>query len=111
MSIRNSWETSNKTFSVENAIDEIEVEMSTIMFISGMDGSKVGEYEIDEILEELKKSFPLQRSSIEVDSIISGIKPGYEFYINKNFSKLSLLLRRNNRWLKIAKYIKAEQNG
>jgi hypothetical protein len=111
MPIRNSWETENKTFSVENAIDEIEVEMSAIMFISGMDGSLVGEYEIEEMISELKKSFPVLRQSIEVDSVVSGIKPGYEFYINKNFQKLSLLLRRNNRWLKIAKYIRSDQNG
>jgi hypothetical protein len=111
MPIRNSWETGNRTFSIDSAIDEMQVEISSIMLISGIDIDSGNEHEIDEMLEELKKSFPLLRQSVEVDSVVAGIKPGYEFYINKNFYKLSLLLRRNYRWLKIAKYIKVNQNG
>jgi hypothetical protein len=124
MAIRNSWETGNKTFSVQNLISEIEEEISTVMFISGMDGSLIDNYELDEILAELKKSFPIIKQEIDLwrsifpgfdgdihMKIIYTIQPAYEFYINKNFNKLSLIAKRNKRWLKIAKYIEENQNG
>jgi hypothetical protein len=120
MSIRNSWETENETFSTQSLIEELEGEVSTIMFIAGIDGGVIENYELDEILDELKKSFPIVKQDIDLwrsifpgfdgdvhMKIIYTIQPGYEFYINKNFYKLSLLLKRNKRWLKIAKYIEA----
>jgi hypothetical protein len=111
MPVRNSWETGNKTYSVDSNISSIQHEIASILYISGLDGSSIDAYEIDDMIAALRQSFTVTKNSIEVDSVIAAIKPAYEFFMRKNSSKLSLVLRRNMRWLKLARRVKEQNNG
>lgn len=111
MAIRNSWETGNRTYSVDANIDFIEHQFASVLYISGLDGSSIDAYEIDECIDEMRDTFNVTRDAILVNSPKAGMRPAYQFFMSKNASKLGILLRRNNRWLKIAKYIKENANG
>lgn len=110
MTIRHSWETQNKTYSVDAHIEHIEHQIASILYISGLDGELIESYEIEEMLSAVRDTFKVTKESIVVDNIKSGMRPSYEFFMTKNSSKLTLVLRRNMRWLKIAKYAKGIQN-
>lgn len=79
--------------------------------MSGLDGSTIDFYEIDESLAALRETFKVTKEAILVGSPKSGMRPAYQFFMSKNASKLSLILRRNNRWLKLARYAKENHNG
>lgn len=111
MAIRNSWETQNRTYSVDQNIDFIQHQFASVLYISGLDGATVESYTIDDSLSSMRETFKVTKESILVDSLKSGMRPAYQFFMSKNASRLGVLLRRNSRWLKIANYIKENQNG
>lgn len=110
MTIRHSWETQNKTYSVDSHIEYVEHQIASILYISGLDGKLIESYEIEEMLSAVRDTFKVTKESILVGDIKSDIKPSHEFFMTKNSSKLTLVLRRNMRWLKIAKYVKGMEN-
>lgn len=111
MAVRNSWETRNRTYSVDSSIEFTEHQLASILYISGLDGSAVDSHTIDDSLAAMRETFKVTKEAILVGSPKSGMRPAYQFFMSKNASKLAVLLRRNNRWLKIAKHIKENQNG
>ena len=111
MAIRNSWETQNKTYSVDANIQFMEHQFASILYMSGLDGSDTNLHSIDDALAAMRQIFRVGKESISVTSPRSGIRPAFQFFIRKNSSKLGIILRRNNRWLKIANYVKGNQNG
>lgn len=111
MAIRRSWETENKTYSVDSNIDFTTHQIASVLYISGLDGSSLESYEIDDSIDATRETFKVVKEAIFVVGKNSGVRPAYQFFISKNASKLTVLLRRNNRWLKIAKYIKESKNG
>ena len=110
MTIRHSWETQNKTYSVDAHIEYVEHQIASILYISGLDGKLIESYEIEEMLSAVRDTFKVTKESIVASSPKSGMRPSYEFFMTKNSSRLTLVLRRNMRWLKIAKHAKGIQN-
>ena len=90
MAIRNSWENSNNTYSAPDLISSIEEELSTILFICGLDGSDIGAYEIDEIVDAIRNLF------------YSGTETAADLILDKWARQLLLVARRNNRRHKVA---------
>ena len=90
MAIRNSWENSNNTYSALDSISSIEEELSTILFICGLDGSDIGAYEIDEIVDAIRNLF------------YSSTETAADLILDKWSRQLLLVARRNNRRHKVA---------
>lgn len=111
MAVRKSWETGNKTYSADSHINDIEHQIASILYISGLDGSNIDNYEIDDSINALRESFKVTKESILVGSPKSGMRPAYQFFMAKNSSRLSTVLRRNRRWLKIARHARGVSNG
>lgn len=111
MAIRNSWETQNRTYSVDENIKFVEHQFASVLYMSGLDGAAINSYTIDESLAAMRETFKVTKEAILVGSPKSGMRPAFQFFMSKNASKLGIILRRNNRWLKIANYIKENQNG
>lgn len=111
MAVRNSWETQNKTYSIDANIQFIEHQLASVLYMSGLDGSVINLHNIDDSLAAMRQIFKVEKEAISVTSPRAGIRPAFQFFIRKNSSKLAIVLRRNNRWLKIANYIKENQNG
>lgn len=111
MALRNSWETGNRTYSADAHIAAIEHQLASILYMSGLDGSSIDAYEIDDALAAVRDTFKVTKEATLATSPKSGMRPAYQFFMSKNSSKLSLLLRRNKRWLKLARYVKENFNG
>jgi hypothetical protein len=98
MTIRNSWENANNTYSAPDLISSIEEELSTILFICGLDGSDVSAYEIDEIVDAIRVLFS------------GGTETAADIILDKWSRQLLLVARRNNRRHKVAMHSRDYDN-
>ena len=90
MAIRSSLENNNNTYSASDFILNMEQELSTVLFICGLDGSALDTYEIDEIVDAIRNLF------------YSGGETAADIVLDKWLRQLLLVARRNNRWHKMA---------
>lgn len=90
MAIINSWENNNSTYSASDFILNMEQELSTVLFICGLDGSALETYEIDEIVDAIRNLF------------YSSTDTAADMILDKWSRQLLLVARRNNRRHKIA---------
>lgn len=107
MAIRNSWESDNKTYSNVSDIDQIEYEMAIVLFACGLNGATPDEYDIDYVIEEIKRVFKFKDSGEPGEPVVV---PGFDIlaaptvFIKKLSRQLTLTYRRNARWRKISKH-------
>ena len=90
MAIINSWENNNSTYSASDFILNMEQELSTVLFICGLDGSALETYEIDEIVDAIRNLF------------YSSTDTAADMILDKWSRQLLLVARRNSRRHKIA---------
>lgn len=86
-----------------NEIAQIEVEIASILYIIGLDGSNIDNYEIDDVINGIRESFKYSNDRFN--------SWGYAHdAINRKYSNaLCTSVRRLYRWRKIARYV--DQNG
>jgi hypothetical protein len=90
VAIINSWENNNSTYSASDFILNMEQELSTVLFICGLDGSALETYEIDEIVDAIRNLF------------YSSTDTAADMILDKWSRQLLLVARRNSRRHKIA---------
>jgi hypothetical protein len=90
LAIINSCENNNSTYSASDFNLNMEQELSTVLFICGLDGSALETYEIDEIVDAIRNLF------------YSSTDTAADMILDKWSRQLLLVARRNSRRHKIA---------
>lgn len=105
MAKRSSGGSNYSLYSPSAEISQIETELATILYICGLDGSRLDEYTIDEVIDAIRATFSYKNEYIFPVVIKEPIWIAHEPFMRRYSQMLSTVARRSFRWLRIARYV------
>lgn len=107
MTERSSGGSSYSLYSATAEIEQVEIELATILYICGLDGANLQNYTIDEVIDAIRSTFNYKNEYIFPVVISEPVWIAHEPFMRRYSQMLSTVARRCFRWLRIARYVES----